>query len=196
MGVQDREYMRRGPAASQTRRTAGPSEFAAPAEPAWLQVAGYVSVAVLVVGFMMLGTREFLGPRLRSSSPFPETGAVHWYTTPAETVRAHFAVGAPAKSSLQYVVRLDDWASGRPILMVPVRAGETARVEVPLGRYRATIIKGRNWQGPGRYFATDLHSSETVHPVEFYRVGNTVTGFSMQLDSGTTGNLQTQPARP
>ena len=187
--------MRRGPTASQAQRPAKSHDFSATAEPAWLQVAGYAGVAILVVGLLMVAAREFFGPNLRSSSPFPETGTVHWYTTPAEPARATFSVGAPAKSNLQYVVRLDDWASGKPVLLVPVRAGETARVEVPLGRYRATIIKGRNWQGPGRYFGTDSQIIETVHPVEFYRVGNTVTGFSIQLDSGPTGNLETQPAR-
>ena len=191
MGVQDRDYMRRDSSPPLRHRQTWHS---APADwPQWWRNAGYAAIFLIVGAWLFVLARDYIAAR--EAVPFPESGAVHWYAVPTDSGRAQFTVTAPAGSRFQYAVRLNDWESGKAVLLVPVRAGDTARAEVPLGRYRVTIIKGRNWRGPGRYFGTESQITETIYPMEFYRVGNSTTGHTLQLDSGPTGNLETQPTR-
>jgi hypothetical protein len=191
VGVQDRDYMRRGSPPSPPPRQAR-HNFPA-AQPQWLRSAGYVAIFLIVGAFLFKAARDYVNAR--EAVPFPDSGAVHWYTVPTDPGRSQLTVTAPSGSRLQYAVRLNDWDSGKPVLLVPVRAGDTARVDVPLGRYRVTIIRGRNWRGPGRYFGTDARTDETVYPLEFYRVDNSTTGHTLKLDADPAGNLETRPAR-
>lgn len=107
---------------------------------------------------------------------------------------ARLTIKAPPNSVENYAVRLTEWESRRPIVLVPVRAGETSNTDVPLGRYRITIIKGRQWQGSERLFGRSSDVRETIEPMEFYRTGNTIMGHTIQLDSTPNGNMPMRPA--
>lgn len=147
-------------------------------------------VAVLLVG--TAGAKWFLDER--QSQPFPPTGEVAWYVGPTQGPTAPLTIQAPAAGNANFVVLLDQWASKAPVAMIPVRAGEVAQLRVPLGQYRMTLIKGRDWQGSGKLFRHTLSSKEVVHPMDFVMVGDRFSGHTIQLET-PTGNLETAPSR-
>jgi len=185
MGVQDREYMRR---AEPTRRARSNISSATN----WTRILGTVGFFLALIAggtyaFQLLSDSKFV-------VPFPATGEAFWYTTPQPGDRAKLTITAPPVAAVNYAVRLDEWESHRPIAMVPVRAGEVGVIDVPLGRYRITIAKGLKWQGPERLFGTASEIQEAVDPMEFYRVGTSLTGHTISLDSSLNGNMATRSA--
>jgi hypothetical protein len=101
---------------------------------------------------------------------------------------------APVEGKRNFVVRLDDWATGAPVVMIPVRAGESAVTLMPLGRYRMTISKGITWRGMGRQFGIGGETREVVDPVEFYAQGSRIMGQRIALEVPFKGNLETRPS--
>lgn len=135
------------------------------------------------------------GLAYRASVPFPTTGDVHWYVHDAQPRVARLTLRArESSSSRYYAVLLDDWASGAPVTMIPVRAGETSVTLMPLGRYRMTIAKGKVWMGPEKRFGITGDSRVVVQPIEFYRRANQFFGHSIDLEVPFIGNLETAPA--
>jgi hypothetical protein len=181
MGVYERDWMRRGPTASvrsfPTRR-----RWSLPAWAIWL-----------VIALVVFALARWL-VEVRRSVPFPSTGAVQWYVDTTNRPTARLTVQTPPSSPLNFVVRLDQWEGSAPVAMIPVRGGESASVAVPLGRYRVTVIKGKGWQGPERLFGMLTNAQEGVHPLEFYRTGNTVMGHTLHVER-LNGNMETRRAR-
>jgi len=146
----------------------------------------------IVIMLVFLAVKYLLAHR--DSRPFPTTGDVHWYVSDAQPRVAKLTLRARNSSSSRYfAVWLDDWASGAPVAMIPVRAGETSVTLMPLGRYRMTIAKGSTWLGPERRFGMTGDSKVAVHPMEFYRRGNQVFGHAIDLEVPFVGNLETTP---
>ena len=150
-----------------------------------------IGVAMLLVFLVVRYLLEF-----RRTLPFPATGDVHWYIGTEQPRVARLTLRARPSSTRYSVVLLDDWATGAPVAMIPVRAGETAVTLVPLGRYRMTIAKGTDWQGPGRLFGVGGSNRVVVDPMAFYRRGNQVIGHEIDLEVPAAGNLETAPALP
>jgi hypothetical protein len=188
MGIEDREYYREwkraqggGPAPSRGHRGRATSGI-----PAWV-----IWIAVICVGVI---ASKFALDRYRSSVPFPQTGQVHWYVNPQPGAMARFTVIAPNAPSVQFVVKLDHWESKQPVALIPVRGGEVANVEVPLGLYRVTIVKGSLWRGPDKLFGINSEAKEGIEPMSFHRIGNTITGGTLRLET-LAGNMATRPSR-
>lgn len=151
---------------------------------------------ILVIGIVMLIVLMLVKSLLeaRRSVPFPATGDVHWYIGDEQPRVARLTLRARPTSTRYAVVLLDDWATGAPVAMIPVRAGQTSVTLVPLGRYRMTIAKGAQWQGPSRLFGNMGTNRVVVHPMEFYRRGNQIAGHEIDLEVPFVGNLETAPA--
>lgn len=185
MGLSDRDYYRE----HHKRQTASPSRTTArslrkaQSWPSWL-----VWAVLIVAG--TTGIKWVLDAR--QSKPFPASGQVHWYIDHPSGPLAPFTIKAPNNSDANFVVQLDQWDARTPVAMIPVRGGEAAQVQVPLGRYRMTIAKGTRWKGPGKLFATTEYSKEAVHPLEFFRVDNQINGHTIQLET-FNGNIETVP---
>jgi hypothetical protein len=184
MGVHERDYWR-DHQRQQRRTAAAPLQGIASKTYAWPLWIG-LSVA-LIFGAKVLG-------EWRRSEPFPMTGHVHWYVAQPPGPSAPLTLQAPAQGAANFVVKLDAWESHAPVALVPVRSGEAATVQLPLGRYRVTIVKGLMWQGPSRMFGFNSEAREAVHPLDMYRVGNTTMGHRILLES-FAGNMETRPAR-
>jgi hypothetical protein len=186
MGIQDRDYYREWkreqarPKTSQLFRRTGLAFGLRP----WIVWSVLIVVGVVVVKLLL---------EVKRSLPFPQTGAVHWYVGRAEGPMAPLTLKAPAMSKQNFVVKFDTWEGKQPVAMIPVRGGESAVLQMPLGVYRMTIIKGSAWQGPDRLFSFMPDARESVHPVTFHRVGNTFTGHVIQLQT-LTGNMETRPS--
>jgi len=76
-----------------------------------------------------------------------------------------------------------------PIVMIPIRSGETATLQVPLGRYRITYAPNAAWQDVFKLLG---ETQEGIEPLEFYRTGNQRMGLRIDLNGRLNGNLKTR----
>jgi hypothetical protein len=194
MGVQDREYMRnRGASAPQAGGAADrrDSTHHRPyaAGPAWLKHLAFWVIAALLV---FVAFKYFM--EQRGNVPFPRTGDVFWYSVETRPRIALLTLHAPADTTRNFAVRLDDWSTKAPIALIPVRAGETSKTLMPLGRYRMTISKGSGWMGSSHLFGMSGESREVLDPIEFYQRGNRTFGVQIDLEVPFQGNLETRPS--
>lgn len=189
MGLQDRDYMherqrealRRGPPRS--RSAAGPNL-------PWKSVVLTIALLALVAFLASRWTNR------HTALPFPETGQVHWYTHAGEGSGASLTIAAPSLSGRNHVVQLGDWSTGKVIAMIPIRAGETAQLEVPLGQYSITIASGDRWLGPEKLFGSSGELRKVVSAMHFYKTGLQTMGHRIDLAKRVNGNLETRPVGP
>ncbi len=181
MGLSDRDYMYE-PRAFRGRRRAITQHVhgrLATARVAAFWVAALL--AIFSVSTRMLDRHE--------ATPFPPTGEVLWYSASRQPAIATLTMYAPQKSGKNFAVRLDDWGSGSPVALIPVRAGETSVTLMPLGRYRVTIAKGQHWLGPEKLFGHRGEVREAAHSLDFYQRTNQTMGQQITLES-LGGNME------
>lgn len=89
------------------------------------------------------------------------------------------------------VVRLDTWEGHAPIVMIPIRSGETATLQVPFGSYRITYAPNAAWQGEFKLLG---EAQEGIEPLEFYRSGNQRMRRRIDLNGRLNGNLKMRRA--
>lgn len=186
MGMEDRDYYWEDRA---RREKAGASPLRAVLRNRGSRSPWLFWIVVILVGTLL--SMVALGVRQRQ--PFPPTGLVLWYIPEPTGPTAPLSLQAPMGNA-NFVVKFDAWETGAPVAMMPIRAGELSRIQMPLGRYRMTIIKGLFWRGPGKLFQITTDSRQAVDPVEFFRVGNTYNGQTIQLET-LAGNMDTRPTR-
>ena len=150
--------------------------------PHWLLA---VFVAILV------GSAVYLGDRLHASRalPLPASGELQRFYAPAEPARAPFQISA-AQVSEHYLVKLEDWRTGAPVVTVFVRKGEVASVQVPVGVYRLKYVSGRYWRGPRALFGPLASAREAREPLVFQRNGDQYQGHVVDLLPRLFGNLK------
>lgn len=150
---------------------------------------------VLGVGAALLTRLPQLSSRLLSGHEtvrFPATGAVRWFI-PAAVNRtgdvAPLTITGLVGVGQNLVVRLDSWEARTPIAMIPVRGGEIAALQVPVGRYRISYAPDATWQGEFKLLG---ETQEGVEPLVFYRTENQVMGHRIDLNGRINGNLKTR----
>lgn len=188
MGLQDRDYWK------ERARSHEPPPSARPHGTA--QRIGWRDWRIWLAWLLILAAGAGLAHVLlaqRDEQPFPATGAARWYVQVPDIPMAPLTLNAPAGRS-HYLVRLDDWISGQPLVTVPVRAGESARLEVPLGRYRMTVSKGIGWRGFDSSFAYRSRHEQTKNPLEFFRADGRSVGHIVTLET-LGGGLEMEAAR-
>ena len=124
-----------------------------------------------------------------SEEPFPATGDVKWFVPRTEGAMAPLTIRGADNATKNIVVKLDDWNSGETIVLIPIRGGETAKLEIPLGRYRMTAASGAR-EG-GMQMGLDAH--EALKPIEFFRTATGISGVSIDLNGRFNGNLKMKP---
>jgi len=129
----------------------------------------------------------------RRALPFPGSGEAIWYVEPTSPPVAMLRLSAIKQPKKHFAVRLDEWDSGRPVLLVHVRGGESAVTLVPLGRYRVTIAKGTRWQGSSKLFGMLGEVNEATYPLDFVRQGNQISGHRVELEVPFNGNMDVRP---
>ena len=80
--------------------------------------------------------------------------------------------------------------------VVPLRRGETVKVQVPLGQYEMIFASGSRWYGPEELFGFSGKKKKAVKTFNFYRSGNVISGNAVNLTDRINGNLQTRPVMP
>lgn len=195
MGIDDRDYMReRGRAKdwSMGTRRAGRSSNA-PSQ--WLAkiLVWLVIALVLFTVFKQFDTRLSHRSELASvATEFPPTGEVRWFIAPSNEPGgvAPLSITGSHDAGTNVIVRLDNWDTRAPVAMIPIRGGETAHIQIPLGRYRLMYSANAAWHGEAKIFG-DVQ--EAVEPLEFYRTGAQVMGHTVELNSRLNGNMKTKP---
>lgn len=193
MGVQDRDWYKdvaRERERGRTRYSTRSSR--APGGGNWWAIVKFIVAVCVIAAAVLYATRHFSDSKYESE--FPASGDAYWYAHVDPAASARLTIRAPTAAGDNYVVRLSEWETRRPTVLVPIRPGETTTVQVPLGRYRVTIANGRRWLGPERLFGLSSNLREAVDPMEFHRVGNVTTGRTISLDATMNGNMPTQPA--
>ena len=182
MDLAGRDYMR------ERRTQHSPYSIRPRTRPLWFQVLVWVAVlGLLFVGFKYFQERG-------KAQPFPPTGEARWYSQGVEKATAPLSITAPIRSGVHHVVRLDEWHSAKPVVLIPIRAGETAKVDIPLGRYRVTMASGSRWLGTEKLFGVRSEVKEAIEPLEFYATPTGTMGHKIELEGRLNGNMPTKPA--
>ena len=187
MSLSDRDYMYEPRQFRRARNFLQPGPGARTPWPTALKAVVWAAV----LGILFIASRHVL--EQRDATPFPSTGDVLWYSENQRPPFATLTLYAPPKSGKNFAVQLDDWNTGAPIALIPVRAGESSVTLMPLSRYRVTIATGNNWLGFAKLFGRSGQVREAVYPLEFYRRTNETMGHRITLES-LHGNMEMKPA--
>ena len=99
------------------------------------------------------------------TQPLPMTGEL--------SVKANYDVIAPfeikTKEGGHYLVKLADSDTGKDVLTVFVRGGETANVKAPLGKYIVKYASGDKWYGYEHLFGPSTEYSKADDIFDFTR---------------------------
>lgn len=118
------------------------------------------------------------------------------------TIRRYTSTSAIAPLEIQtsigsnYLVKLEDIASGNNILDVFVQGGSTVKVEVPLGTYRLKYAAGQTWYGYEYYFGPKTTYKKADSKFKFYKSVDGLTGYTVMLYQVRDGNLSTSGLAP
>lgn len=200
MGLDDRDYMRERERARQrardwsinARRGGRPSDSFGQ----WIaKVFIWLVIALVLFSvFKQFETRRTQRPELtRTWADFPLTGHVRWFIAPSSDPGslAPLSITGARDVRTNVIVRLDNWDTRAPVAIIPIRGGETANIQIPLGRYRLVYSADTEWNGDAKMLG---NVQEAIEPLEFYRTGTQVIGQNVDLNGRLNGNMKTKPA--
>jgi hypothetical protein len=101
---------------------------------------------------------------------------------------ASFAV--KTEPGANYLVKLQDAATGANVASFFVYGGQELRAKVPLGRYTLHYAAGTLWCGDAELFGPDTVISEAGQTLLFYRDGDIIHGKIVELILQLGGNLE------
>jgi hypothetical protein len=99
-------------------------------------------------------------------------------------------------SGSDYFIKLCDLADNQEELAMYVEGGRTFTTDVPLGTYKLRYAAGNVWYGEHYRFGPDTVYYEADKHFTFYRQGNSVNGYTIELILQVDGNLRTRRLDP
>ena len=90
-----------------------------------------------------------------------------------------------------YVVKVEDWASGKSVATLFIQKGGTLSVELPLGSYKFKFACGENWYGSDLLFGSKTAYSYIAELMNFFISGNYARGQEIRMIPQVDGNLNT-----
>lgn len=120
--------------------------------------------------------------------PLPMNGAVQSFSSARRM--APFEIKSDAGS--HYLVKLADAVSGRDVLSVFVRGGQTVNIDVPLGTYVVKHASGEQWYGYVHLFGPQTSYSKAETPFSFTSANGRISGYTMTLYKVVDGNLRSE----
>lgn len=200
MGLDDRDYMRERNKVSFNFKPRRSVRAIAPQKQQWFaKTIVWVSIAIILktlvpeffleIGHPLPDHRSALSPE-NINNMLPPTGEVQWFIpVNGGNDMAPLSITGSSDVGRNTVVRLDVWETHAPVAMIPIRGGETATLQIPLGRYRLTYASNASWQGQSKLLG---ETKEVVVPLEFYRINNQLMGQHIDLNGRINGNLPTR----
>jgi curved DNA-binding protein CbpA len=119
--------------------------------------------------------------------PLPATGTIDRYTNKS----GQAPLQIKTSSGANYLVRLENVATGTNVLDVFVRGGTTVDIEVPLGTYQLKYASGQNWYGTQHLFGPETAYNKADTPFRFYIEGQQISGYTVTLYRVSDGILRT-----
>lgn len=124
----------------------------------------------------------------KKTRPLPYNGKTFY--------RSHKRAIAPLKIQtgdygVHYYVKVINAATKRPVRKFFIRNGWKVSVKVPLGSYEVRYATGKKWYGEKLLFGPNTRFMKVDKVLTFYRQGNRVNGFTIELILQRHGNLRT-----
>jgi hypothetical protein len=91
---------------------------------------------------------------------------------------------------LNYVVKLKDAYTKKPIMTIFVRGGVDIETKVPLGTYEITYASGSKWYGYDYLFGPETGYSKADEVFSFRNTGYQINGYTITLQRVSNGNLR------
>ncbi|HEY7334039.1 MAG TPA: hypothetical protein VH639_04085 [Bryobacteraceae bacterium] len=119
----------------------------------------------------------------------PRSGVIRalWRRSP-DVVAAPLKVVAPSQGP-HYYIKLVSVRSQKPMLVLFVRSGETASVEIPIGDYEFRYAAGAQWYGEEYLFGPGTSYAKAEAILTFRTDGDDVLGHTIELEKQQNGNL-------
>jgi hypothetical protein len=131
-------------------------------------------------------------PFTQPQQPLPGSGIVQRFTE-SELI-ARFKING--EKSSHYLIKLVDYYTKYPVLMIFVRMGDTVSVKVPFGTYEARFASGNNWYGFKYLFGPKTIYQKSYSEFEFEINGDLISGYEMTLNKVLHGNLHLSEINP
>jgi hypothetical protein len=94
-------------------------------------------------------------------------------------------------SGEDYYVKLVDQATGKTVVGIFVKGGQTLKVKVPVGTYKMRYASGQVWQGLEKLFGDQTTSYSASNEIfDFSIVGDQISGYTVELIQQVNGNLE------
>lgn len=98
--------------------------------------------------------------------------------------------------SPNYYIKLVDWSSHEPVMLLFIRSGEVLSGKVPLGAYEIHYAAGNAWYGEEYVFGPETSYTKADTQLVFEREGDKLAGYTIQLRKQPEGNLKEIPISP
>lgn len=127
-----------------------------------------------------------------SELPLPPQGGMSF----SDEFVASTSPTAPLKVSTKptdgnYVMKVEDWQTGKYVATYFIYRGGTLSVELPLGSYKFKFACGEKWYGSDLLFGPETAYSYIAQKMVFYASGDYLHGQEIQLIPQVGGNLET-----
>lgn len=126
------------------------------------------------------------------AQPIPLNGETQSFS--GKGALAPFRIKAPSGSN--FVVKLEDASTGKMVLTIFVRGGDTTLVHVPLGTYIVKYAFGETWYGDKELFGPMTKYSKAERTLVFQKEGDQFTGYFLTLSTPAKGNLKASGIKP
>lgn len=129
--------------------------------------------------------------------PLPYNGAVFYREHDRRTFDSYVApleIKTKGESCNYYIKMVT--ASGNSILEFFVRAGETAKVKMPVGTFYLRYACGSEWYGQDQYFGEDTGFFSSNEAFHFMEDGDSYSGYTLSLHEVPGGNFSTYHIDP
>lgn len=120
----------------------------------------------------------------------PQTGVPIFRTHLSSDEIAPLSIAT--KTGGNYYVKLKHLSTGKTAMTFFIRGGETASINVPLGKYEIYYAHGDTWIGTKYLFGDDTKYYKADDVFNFYQDDNCVYGWDIELYRQSGGNLSTE----
>lgn len=120
-----------------------------------------------------------------SQLPLPQNGFVKYYTFDDPVAPLKIVTS----SYVNFYVKLENSQTGELVLSAFIRKGQSAELNVPLGKYIIKYATGKKWFGEKLLFGCCTEYYKLDDLFDFRVEGNQYMGYTVELFLQTDGNL-------
>ena len=122
----------------------------------------------------------------------PPHGSIQRY----HTLTALAPLEIKTSAGENYLIKLVEASSGRPVVELFVHGGHTIEIMMPLGNFTMKYAAGDTWYGRDYYFGPNTSYSKASSVLNFNQDVSGYSGYTVTLYRVANGNMQTQRLSP